>query len=150
MNSKLKLSQQNAPRERQAQIQANEIVDMKKRENPNLTKEDIKKLSNQALAASRVKYGANKKNTQIEITDEEWEAIQNKAIPYTTLKNIIYNTDLDKFKERAMLREAKYTITDSKRNLAISMHNAGYSLADIADRIGISTSTISGIVNGNE
>lgn len=150
LNSKLKLSQQNAPRERQAQIQANEIVDMKKRENPNLTKEDIKKLSNQALAASRVKYGANKKNTQIEITDEEWEAIQNKAIPYTTLKNIIDNTDLDKFKERAMPREAKYTITDSKRNLAISMHNAGYSLADIADRIGISTSTISGIINGNE
>lgn len=148
LNAKLKLSQQNAPRERQAQIQANEIVEMKKRENPNLTKDDIKKLSNQALAASRVKYGANKKNTQIEITDDEWEAIQNKAIPYTTLKNIIDNTDLDKFKERAMPRESKFVVTDSKRNLALSMHNAGFSLADIADRIGMSTSTISNIING--
>ena len=149
LNSKLKEAQRNAPRERQAQIKANEIVDMKKRENPDLTKDDIKKLNNQALAAARLKYGANKKDVQIEITDEEWEAIQNKAVPYTTLKNIIDNTDLDLFKERAMPRESKITVTDSKKNLAISMHNAGYSLAEIAERIGLSTSTISNVIKGN-
>lgn len=120
---------------------------MKKAANPDIDKDGEKKLKNQALAAARIRYGANKQDVQIQITDKEWEAIQANAVSYTTLKSIIDNTDLDKFKERAMPREALYSMSDAKKGLALSMHNSGYTLSEIADRIGVSTSTISKIIN---
>lgn len=147
LKSKLNDAIKNAPRERQAQLYANQVVAMKKAANPDIDKDGEKKLKNQALAAARVRYGANKQKVQVQITDKEWEAIQANAVSYTTLKSIIDNTDLDKFKERAMPREALYSVSDSKKNLAISMHNSGYTLSEIADRIGVSTSTISKIIN---
>ena len=150
LKAKLNEAVKNAPRERQAQLYANQVVSVKKAANPDLTKEDVKKLKNQALAAARVRYGANKKDVQVQITDKEWEAIQAYAVPYTIVKDIIDNTDLDKFKERAMPREQLHVLNDSKKALAVSMHNSGYSLSEIADRLGVSTSTVSGIVHPKE
>lgn len=146
LKAKLDDAIRNAPRERQAQLYANQVVEMKKAANPDLDKDGEKKLKNQALAAARVRFGANKQDVQVQITDREWEAIQSFAVPYTTVKGIIDNTDLDLFKERAMPRETKFVMTDSKKNLALSMHNAGYSLSEIADRLGVSTSTISNVI----
>ena len=147
LKAKLNEAIRNAPRERQAQLYANQVVAMKKAANPDIDKDGEKKLKNQALAAARIRYGANKQDVQIQITDKEWEAIQANAVSYTTLKSIIDNTDLDKFKERAMPREALYSMSDAKKGLALSMHNAGYTLSEIADRLGVSTSTISNVIN---
>ena len=49
-----------------------------------------------------------------------------------------------------MPREQLHVLNDSKKALAVSMHNSGYSLSEIADRLGVSTSTISGIVHPKE
>lgn len=148
IDAKLKRAKQNAPRERQAQLYANEVVKMKKSQDEELQydKDKLKKVKNQALAAARARYGANKKDVQVQITDKEWEAIQNGAISYTKLKEVIDNTDLDKFKERAMPRETRHTVPSSKKSLAVSMHNSGYTLAEIAERLGVSSTTVSTIL----
>lgn len=151
LDAKLKLAKQNSPRERQAQLYANEVVKMKKAQDDTLEfdKDKLKKIKNQALAAARARFGANKKDVEIQITDKEWEAIQNGAISHSKLKEIIDNTDLDKFKERAMPKESKIRLTDSKKSLALSMHNAGYSLDEIAERLGVSSSTIGSVIRGD-
>ena len=151
LDAKLRLAKLNAPRERQAQLYANEVVKMKKSQDDELQydKDKLKKVKNQALAAARARYGANKKDVEIQITDKEWEAIQNGAVSYSKIKEIIDNTDLDKFKERAMPREAKNKLPDSKKSLALSMHNSGYSLTEIAERLGVSSSTIGSIIRGD-
>lgn len=148
LDAKLKRAKLNAPRERQAQIYANEVVKMKKSQDDELEydKDKLKRVKNQALAAARARFGANKKDVQIEITDKEWEAIQNRAISYSKLQDIIDNTDLDAFKERAMPREQKAKVSETKANLIRSMHNAGYSLNDIAERIGVSSTTVSKVL----
>ena len=71
---KLNVALMNAPRERQAQTIANAEVQSKKRDNPDMTKAEIKKASQQALSKARNSVGA--KRTSIDITDKEWEAIQ--------------------------------------------------------------------------
>lgn len=147
LKAKLNDAIRNSPKERQAQLYANQVVAMKKAANPDIDKDGEKKIKNQALAAARVRFGANKKDVEVQITDKEWEAIQAFAVPYTTLKSIINNTDLDKFKERAMPREKLHSLSDSKKSLALSMHNSGYTLKEIADRLGVSTSTVSGIIH---
>lgn len=57
----------NAPRERQAQTVANAIIAAKKRDNPCMTRGEIKKASQQALTQACTAVGAKRKT--IKITD---------------------------------------------------------------------------------
>ena len=57
---------------------ANATVAAKRKDNPDMTKAEVKKASQQALAQARSSVGAKRSN--IEITDKEWEAIQAGAI----------------------------------------------------------------------
>ena len=107
--------------------------------------DDKKKIRGQALTAARQKVGA-KKNL-IDITDREWEAIQNGAISTNVLTQIVNNSDLDKLKERATPRTKK-TLTPAKMSLAKAKLNAGYTMAEVAESLGISPSTLSKAVNG--
>lgn len=91
--AKLNVALKNAPRERQAQTMANSIVAAKKKDNPDMTKAEIKKANQQALTAARTAVGA--KRTPIEITDREWEAIQAGAISENKLTQILNNTNID-------------------------------------------------------
>lgn len=139
LNSKLNIALKNAPRERQAQMIANKNIAAQKKANPEMDKDDLKKLRNQSLAYGRTKAGAGKES--IPITDREWEAIQAGAIHDSKLSKILDNTDLDALKKRAMPRTKK-GIPDSKLALARAMKNNGYTMAEIADIVGVSTSTL--------
>ena len=139
LNKKLENAKANAPLERQAQLIANRTVALKKEDNPLLDKDDIKKIKGQAINAARLQVGAGKK--QIEITDKEWEAIQNKAISHSRLTEIINNSDLDILREKATPRNTK-SVTPAMEALARSMKNSGYTSQQIADRLGVSTSTL--------
>ncbi len=130
----------NAPRERQAQVIANAVVKAKRQDNPGMTKAEIKKASQQALTAARNQVGA--KRTPIEITDKEWEAIQAGAISESRLTRIINHTDIDKLRQLATPR-ATTTLTAAKQNKITSMNASGYTIAEIADALGVSTSTVS-------
>lgn len=145
LDAKLNKSLLNAPRERQAQLRANSIVNAKKQSNPNMEAGDIKKASQQALTASRIAVGA--KRQPIKITDREWEAIQAGAISENKLVKILNNTDTDNLRQRATPRTTN-TLSQAKINKIKSMNASNYSLNQIATSLGVSPSTVSKYLKG--
>ena len=142
---KLHVAQMNAPRERQAQTIANSVVEAKRQANPDMTKAEIRKAGQQALASARASVGA--KRTPVNITDREWEAIQAGAISENTLTQILNNTDIDGIRQRATPR-ATTTLSQGKINRIAAMKASGYSTSDIAEALGVSSSTVSNYLNG--
>lgn len=145
LKSKLALAQANAPRERLAQVYANAVYRAKIIENPNLTKEEKKKIKNQALATGRVRYKAGKQ--QIDITDKEWNAIQSGALSSTLVDSILDNADLEKVKQLALpkFKSATDGISYAKRSRMMQMLKNGYTLSDVARQFDISAATVSKI-----
>ena len=144
LDRKLNDARLNAPRERKAQLMANTIVNKKKAMDPDLTKKDLKKLSQKALTQARVEVGAQR--SAIEFTDREWEAIQAGAITHTKLEQILDSADMDSVKEKAMPRFSM-EISDAQKARIKAMSDAGYTNAEIAKRLGKSTSTVSKYIN---
>ncbi len=140
LEDKLKRSEMNAPRERQAQMLANSILKSKINENPDMGKEDKKKAGQQALVYARTKVHAQRQ--EIEITDKEWEAIQAGAISASKQSAIFLKADQDKLKERAMPRGNKTELSQAKINKMQTMKASGYTTTEIAEALGVSTSTI--------
>lgn len=139
LTSKLNIALKNAPRERQAQVMANSVVAAKKKDNPGMTKGEIKKASQQALSSARATVGA--KRTPIVITDREWQAIQAGAISENKLTQIINHADIDVLRSYATPR-ATTTLSTAKINKISSMNASGYTTAEIAESLGVSTSTV--------
>ena len=151
LNSKLKVAQLNAPRERKAQLEtASKIQKLKAthREINEYDKDSMDKLAKQAqryLSEARGKYGANKKSVSIDITDREWDAIKAGAINSSTLTSIISNTDNDKLRKLATPSNNKQ-LNDTRKAYIRQLSNRGYSLSEIADKIGVSSSTVSNVL----
>ena len=144
LNAKLNLALKNAPRERQAQLIANSIMDAKKAEYPEMTKEERKKASQQALVDARARVGA--KRNPIDITPKEWEAIQHGAISDSKLSQILNHTDVDKVRQYATPRSTN-SMSTAKVAKASAMLASGYTRQEVADALGVSTSTITKYVN---
>lgn len=141
LNSKLNLAVRNKPLERQAQIQTNVVVSAKRKSNPNLTNDDVKKIKTQALSAARARVGAKKES--IDITPNEWKAIQAGAISNSKLTQILNNVkDLDQVKKYATPRESKPVMTSSKISRAKALLANGYTQAEVASMLGVSISTM--------
>jgi hypothetical protein len=139
LNAKLRLAEYNAPLERQAQLIANTYVSQAKRNNPDMDKEDVKKIRQQALREARIRTGASK--TKIDITDSEWNAIQAGAIAPTKLSRIISNSDTDRLKTLALPKKSpKVSSSDVRR--AKAMLARGYTQAEIADALGVGLTTL--------
>ena len=137
--AQLNVALRNAPRERQAQVIANATVAAKKQGNPDMTRSEIKKASQQALTAARTTVGASRET--ISISDREWEAIQAGAISENRLTQIINNVDIDTLRQRATPRSTT-VLSTAKVNKIASMNASGYSTAEIAEALGVSTSTV--------
>lgn len=148
LNAKLNTALLNTGRERAAQRMANAEVASKKAADPTLSKADIKKASQQALSKYRNEVGSvSRRDRNIDITDREWEAIQAGAISEAQLKKILNNTDTAKLRERATPR-ATATLSSAKVNQIKSMSASNYTLAQIADKLNLSTSTVSKYLKG--
>ena len=145
LKEKVKVAQANAPKERMAQVYANAVYRSKKLDNPNLTEEEKKKVKQQALASGRVRYQAKKE--KVEITDNEWNAIQAGALAPSFIDIILNNTDIDKVKEYALpkSRTTNIGLSSAKQARILSLLDNGYTIADVAAQFGVSTSTISRI-----
>lgn len=139
LDAKLAISLHNKPRERQAQIIASSEMAAKKASNPNMSKADIKKQSQQALTRARERVGASRQT--IDITDKEWEAIQAGAVNETKLNKILNNTDIDKVRQRAM-PYASNELSESQQNRIKTLASSGYTNDEIASMIGCSSSTV--------
>lgn len=140
LNAKLNVALKNAPRERQAQAIANATVAAKKQANPDMTPAEIKKASQQAITAARIQVGAERK--PVAITDREWEAIQAGAISEHRLTQILNHVDIDSLRQRATPRSTT-ALSDAKVSRIKAMSASGYSTAEIAEALGVSTSTVS-------
>ncbi|WP_347256084.1 helix-turn-helix domain-containing protein [Anaerostipes sp. PC18] len=140
LKAKLNVSLMNAPRERHAQAIANAAINAKIKYNPDMTKKEIKKAKQQELTKARNLVGASR--NAIDITDKEWEAIQSGAVSKTTLAKILDYTDIDVIRERTTPKD-KPVVTPAKANRIAAMRASGYTIAQIADALGISRSTVS-------
>lgn len=148
LDRKLNDAELNAPRERTAQRKANAEIAAKKAANPKMTKEEQKKLSQQALTSARASVGSiSRRKRNIDVTDREWEAIQAGAISENTLKRILKNADVDKLRERATPRQTS-TLSTAKVNKIKQLSKSNYTLSQIADMMGVSTSTVSKYLKG--
>ena len=141
LKAKLNVALKNAPRERQAQIVANVVVKAKKLENPDITKGEEKRLRQQALSAARIRFGANRQSVRINITDREWDAIQSGAVSNSLLMRVLANTDMDDVKQRSMPR-GDAELSDAKQRRIHNMIAAGRTIAEVADAVGVSVSTV--------
>lgn len=139
LNSKLTVALKNAPLERQAQVLANAVYSQKLRANPDMEPAEKKKIKGQALAEQRIRVGAGKK--RIDITDNEWAAIQAGAIAPTKLDKILTNAKEDRIKELASPK-AKVLMTPVKKNRAEAMLRLGYTQAEVANQLGVSVTTL--------
>lgn len=144
LNSKLNIALKNRPLERKAQLLANAKVRIVRDANPNMDNDDVKKLKGRCLTEARIQTGAKKQ--EIQITPKEWEAIQSGAISTNKLRQIINNSDLDTLKQLAMPRNTK-GMSAAKQARAKSMAARGYTLAEIADALGVSTSTVQSVLD---
>lgn len=131
------------PRERQAQIVTQQTFLLQKSSNPNMTKEEAKKVREQTLATTRVRL-KSKKN-KIVISDKEWEAIQAKALNATTVSEILKNTDSIEIKKRAIPKQ-RASISTAQENRIKAMRNAGFTLEQIANDVGVSISSVNSVI----
>jgi len=140
LNAKLNTALKNAPRERQAQVVANGIVQMKVDATPNMDQTQRKRIETQALNEARARTGAGKQ--KIEFTDNEWTAIQAGAISDTKLSTMLNNANMDKVRELATPK-APLLMTSAKTTRASSMLASGYyTRAEVAAALGVSLSTL--------
>lgn len=143
LENSLAIAEQNAPRERRAQAIANSVVKAKVQENPSLKddKKSLNKVRQVEINKAREQVGATGKGTRINISDKEWEAIQAGAISDSKLNSILRYTDQDALKQRA-LPKTTGELSLAKQNKIASMRASGYTNAEIAEEMGISTTTV--------
>lgn len=142
LEAQLRISDKNRPKERQAQIIANSNIKAKLKSNPSIMDADKGKLRNQELNRARKMVGASGKDSRIKVSPKEWEAIQAGAISDTKLSAILMKCDMDQIKEYAMPKK-KREMTSNQISLISSMNATGYSISEIAERLGVSASTVS-------
>jgi hypothetical protein len=146
LNAKLNLAEKNAPRERQAQLVANEILAIKRQAHPGMDSAEIKKIKQQALNEARIRTGARK--DPVTLTQSEWDAIQAGAISTHKLQRILNHADPDMVKKLAMPK-TKPKMTATKIARAQSMLAAGYTQAEVAAHLGVGLTTLKeGISDG--
>jgi len=143
LDAKLREAYRNKPKERQAQLLANQLLRAKFRANPDLDADQKKKLKGQALIVARSRVGAKK--DPIQITDREWFAIQAGAISHNKLLKILQNTDLVKLKERATPRE-NTVMSPARTRRAKSLLESGLKRAEVAKILGVSISSIDKLI----
>lgn len=143
LQHKLNIALANSPRERQAQLIANKVIAEKR--DPDMQKDQLKKLKQQAIAAARLQTGADGAKTRINIEDDEWKAIQSGAVSTKMLTDILRFANTDRVKQLATPREEK-SLSLSNASRAKSMIRNGHSYAEVAEVLGVSISTIQNLV----
>ena len=149
--SALDKAERNAPKERRAQAIANSVVKAKIQDNPELSdpgnKKMLEKIRSAAIDDARTSVGASGRSTRIHITDKQWQAIQAGAITDSRLKSILKYTDEDELKKLAMPKKTLALSTTQQTKMR-RMKTSGYTIAEIAESLGVSTSTVSKYING--
>ena len=141
LNKKLENAYKNKPREQQVQLAANKALEMQVQQNPDLVndKEGYKKAKGRTLTAVRQRMGVKKQ--PIELTQKEVDAIQAGAISKTRLNEILANTDDTEVKKWFMPKQST-ALPASKKATAKRLLDAGYTLGEVSQTLGVSVSTL--------
>ena len=137
----------NAPIERKAQAIAQAQMERARQnwtKTGGMSKDEYSKGLDRELKKARVSLGA--KRIPVDISPKEWEAIQAGAVSATDQRELFRFADKDKLLEYAMPKTQK-KLPRTFVNQAQGMLDRGYTLAEVADRFGISVSTLSKAIN---
>ena len=150
LENALSIAERNQPRERRAHAIANSVVKAKIQDNPELAdksyKKELAKVRNMAIEDARAITGASGTKKRINPTDREWEAIQAGALSSTKVEKIMRYMNDEVLKERVMPKP-NATLTTAKQNKLRQMRTSGYTIAEIAEALGVSTGTVSKYLN---
>lgn len=149
LEDKLEFAESNKQKEMQAILIANKEIERKVAMEPSIknNKKDYQKLKQVEMTKARAETGA--KRNPIEITDDEWEAIQSGAISEHKLTNILRYADTDKVRERATPKAFK-ELSPAKQARIQSMKASDMTNAEIAKALGISSTTVARYLDGKE
>ncbi|MBR6640580.1 MAG: helix-turn-helix domain-containing protein [Clostridia bacterium] len=148
LEAKLNDALKNTVRERAATRLASAEIKAKKSDNPDLKGEDLRKVSQRSLTKYRSEVGSiSRRDRAINITDKEWEAIQAGAISENKLKKILNNSDVDSLRERAMPKATK-SLSAAQINRIKRLSDSNFTLNQIAEKMGVSSATISKYLKG--
>lgn len=145
LTADLNVALKNKPLERQAQLKTSVKVSKLEETHPELfapgaKKDKVKKEKAKILEETRHEVGAGKH--QIDISEKEWEAIQAHAVSDTTLRKILANADMDRVRALATPKDTR-VISDAKASRIRALSNSGFTIAEIAEMVGASASTVS-------
>lgn len=145
LNTKLRIALSNAPLERQVHLVGNKVIATRKSANPDMDASQVKKLKGQVLVEMRERIGASKQ--RIPITQREWEAIEAGAISNSLLVQILNNTKLEDVQLLATPR-SQSAVSPNKLARARIYIQQGRTMAEIADALGVSVSTLTIALKG--
>lgn len=141
INKKLIEAKKNSPYERKALLIADAQIKMRLSDNPDMTKEEIKKIKTMAMAGARAIVKDENYSPNIKLTKKEWEALDAGAFSKSKAKEIISRSDMDLVKEYAIPKNTN-TLSKNDVNRLKAMVKYGYTQEEIANALGISTSTV--------
>lgn len=145
----LEKAEMNAPLERKAQRVANMRYRAILEDNPAMQddEDEKKKARNLQLRKAREEVGAQR--YKIKLTEREWEACQANAVAPSVQETLFEKMDKDDLMRLALPKEKK-GMTAAQISSAKAMLNAGYTIAEVAERYGVSSSTLSSNVKGSK
>lgn len=138
----------NSVKERTATRLAASEIKERKRTQPDLKSEDIRKLSQRSMSKYREQVGAaTRRERNIIITDRQWEAIQAGAISENKLKSILANSDPDSLRQKAMPKKIS-GLTNAQVARIRAMNNSNFTINQIAEKMNVSPSVVSKYLKG--
>lgn len=148
LKNKVRLAELNAPRERQAQVLAGSRARAKKEANDDISKSEYKKIKARELARARAEVGSSAKEARVIVTDREWEAIQRGAVSSSLLEKVLNYSDPDTLRQRATPRTSTELSPAKESKIRTMYSSSNYTLAEIAEALGVSTTTINNVIKG--
>jgi len=140
LTRKYKEAEKGKPVERKAQILGEAIYKDKVANNPDLDSKGKTKEKGRAIQIARQRLNAKKK--VIDITPDEWQAIEMGAVSATALGGILRNADMNQVRAYATPRANSGGLSSGKKTRALGMIAKGYTNNEIATALGVPISQI--------
>lgn len=147
MKAKKNAVDKHRPLERRAGAIASSLFQMKAAEDPSLWEDADRAKKERARLMDYARKQMGEKRPRIVFTDKEYEAIQAGAVRKTFLKELIKECDQDALKQRAMPRQWT-AMSPAKLSRARQMLKNGATNIEVAQALGVSTSTLYDALNG--
>jgi hypothetical protein len=139
LDAKLKIVISNRPRERAAQAISGANIKAIMRDNPDLSRERKKKIRFAELEKARTRMGVRQR--KVEISPEEWNAIQAGAISENKLSQILQKSEMTIVRKMATPKR-QVLMTPTQTSRAQAMLRSGATRAEVANALGVSLTTL--------